>query len=138
MNIPPGKALAVVLNNGQDSDKDRLERNATSLKKLAKLEDISWLAQGEEAPVAATALVGDLEILVPMADLIDKGAELKRLAKEIEKLEKEQSRIESKLANPAFVDKAPEAVVAKERDKLQLQLQSLVKLREQEQRIQNL
>ncbi|MBN7796304.1 valine--tRNA ligase [Parahaliea mediterranea] len=135
MNIPPGKALTVLFRNGGESDKNRLEQNAASLKKLAKLEDIRWLADGEEPPVAATALVGDLEILVPMADLIDRDAELKRLAREIDKLEKDLSRIEGKLQNPSFVDKAPEAVVAKERDKLQAQQQALVKLREQEQRI---
>ncbi|WP_116365211.1 valine--tRNA ligase [Parahaliea mediterranea] len=135
MNIPPGKALTALLKNGGESDKSRLEQNATALKKLARLDDIRFVADGEEAPVAATALVGDLEILVPMADLIDKDAELKRLAKEIEKLEKELSRIEGKLNNAAFVDKAPDAVVAKEREKQQAQQMALGKLREQEQRI---
>ncbi|TXS95459.1 valine--tRNA ligase [Parahaliea maris] len=135
MNIPPGKALTVMLRNGDESDKSRLEQNAAALRKLARLESIRFLAEGEDAPVAATALVGDLEILVPMADLIDREAELQRLAKEIEKLEKELSRIEGKLSNAAFVDKAPEAVVAKEREKQQAQQQALSKLREQEQRI---
>ncbi|MBA6412591.1 valine--tRNA ligase [Parahaliea sp. F7430] len=136
MNIAPGKSLSVLLRNAGESDKSRLEKNAASLKKLAKLESIRLLADGEEAPIAATALVGELEILVPMADLIDKNAELQRLAKEVEKLEKELQRIEGKLNNPAFVDKAPEAVVAKERSKLQAQQQALAKLREQKQRIE--
>jgi len=136
MNIPPGKALTVILRNAGESDKSKLERNAASLKKLARLEDIRPLAEGEEAPIAATALVDQLEILVPMADLIDKDAELQRLAKEIEKLEKDLQRIEGKLGNPAFVDKAPEPVVAKEREKLRAQQQTLAKLREQKQRIE--
>ena len=132
MNIPPGKALTILLRNGSELDKSRLEQNTAFLRKLAKLDDITWLSEGEEAPVAATALVGELEILVPMAGLIDKEAELARLAKEIEKLEKDLSRIQGKLNNASFVDKAPAEVVARERDKMQGQQQALEQLREQE------
>jgi valyl-tRNA synthetase len=132
MNIPPGKALTILLRNGSELDKSRLEQNTAFLRKLAKLDDITWLSEGEEAPVAATALVGELEILVPMAGLIDKEAELARLAKEIEKLEKDLSRIQGKLNNASFVDKAPAEVVARERDKMQGQQQALEQLQEQE------
>jgi valyl-tRNA synthetase len=135
MNIPPGKALDVLLANGDEHDKTRLEDNAPFLKKLAKLDDIHWLAQGEQAPVAATALVGELEILVPMAGLIDKDAELARLERETNKLEKDLARIQGKLNNNAFVDKAPAEVVEKEREKMQMQQQALDKLKEQAQRI---
>jgi len=138
MNIPPGKELTVLLGNGNERDKTRLEQNAPFLKKLAKLADITWLPAGEEAPVAATALVGELEILVPMAGLMDKDAELARLAREIDKLEKDLSRIQGKLGNASFVDKAPAAVVAKERDKMQAQQQALETLQEQVQRIQQM
>jgi valyl-tRNA synthetase len=138
MNIPPGKELTVLLGNGDERDKSRLEQNAPFLKKLAKLADITWLPAGEEPPVAATALVGELEILVPMAGLMDKDAELARLAREIDKLEKDLSRIQGKLGNASFVDKAPAAVVAKERDKMQAQQQALETLQEQVQRIQQM
>jgi valyl-tRNA synthetase len=138
MNIPPGKELTVLLGNGDERDKTRLEQNAPFLKKLAKLADITWLSAGEEAPVAATALVGELEILVPMAGLMDKDAELARLDREIDKLEKDLSRIQGKLGNASFVDKAPAAVVAKERDKMQAQQQALETLQEQVQRIQQM
>ncbi|MEH6518359.1 MAG: valine--tRNA ligase [Halioglobus sp.] len=138
MNIPPGKELTVLLKNGDDTDKSRLELMAPFLRKLAKLGDITWLSAGEDAPAAATALVGNLEILVPMAGLIDQDAELARLAKEIEKLEQDLKRIQGKLSNASFVDRAPEAVVSKERDKLQAQEQALTKLREQEQRIREM
>ena len=131
MNIPPGKELAILLRNGDTQDKARATENATYLRKLAKLSTIEWLASDAEAPVAATALVGELEILVPMSDLIDKEAELVRLGKETGKLEQEISRIEGKLANASFIDKAPAAVVEKEREKLQGHLQALTKLREQ-------
>jgi valyl-tRNA synthetase len=138
MGIPPGKALTILLKNGDANDKRRLSENAAFLTKLAKLSDIQWLEAGDQAPVAATALVGDLEILVPMAGLIDKDAELSRLAREIDKLEKELSRIEGKLQNSAFVDKAPAAVVEKERDKMLAQQQAVEKLREQQQRIKQI
>ncbi len=135
MNISPGKELGVILKDGEAADKNRLEQNEVFLKKLAKLSDISWLSEGEEAPVCATALVGKLEILVPMADLIDKSAELARLAKEIDKLQKDIVRIEGKLSNAGFVDKAPAAVVEKEREKVVAHQQSLAKLQDQAQRI---
>ena len=138
MNIPPGKALTLMLANGSEHDQSRLDANAQFLKKLAKLDDIIWLAAGEEAPVAATALVGELEILVPMADLIDKDAELARLGREVEKLEKDVARIQGKLGNASFVDKAPAAVVEKEREKMQAQQQALDKLQEQAQRIRQM
>ena len=138
MNIPPGKELTVLLGNGDERDRSRLEQNAPFLRKLARLAEIKWLEDGEEAPVAATALVGELEILVPMAGLIDRNAELARLAREIDRLEKDLSRIRGKLENPAFVDKAPAAVVAKEREKMQNQQQSLETLQEQAQRIRHL
>ena len=138
MNIPPGKALTLMLANGNQHDKSRLDANTQFLKKLAKLDDIIWLAAGEEAPVAATALVGELEILVPMADLIDKDAELARLGREVEKLEKDVARIQGKLGNASFVDKAPAAVVEKEREKMQAQQQALDKLQEQAQRIRQM
>ncbi len=138
MNIPPGKALTALLRNGSEEDKRRLRENAQFLKKLARLEEVSWLETGDTAPAAATALVGELEILVPMAGLIDKEAELARLAKEVAKLEKELARIAGKLNNDAFVGKAPAAVVEKEREKMQAQELALQKLQEQVKRIQSL
>lgn len=138
MNIPPGKALDVLLRNGDDNDKNRLEHNSTTLSKLAKLSSARFLEDGEAAPMASTALVGDLEILVPMADLINKDAELARLDKEIDKLKKDLERISGKLGNPSFVDKAPAAVVAKEQAKLEAQQQALLKLEQQQVEIQQL
>jgi valyl-tRNA synthetase len=138
MNIPPGKELNVLLRNGNDKDKNRLEENSQYLKKLAKLSDIRFLSPDETAPVASTSLVGDLEILVPMAGLIDTDAELARLSKEIDKLENDLSRIEGKLGNSSFVDKAPAEVVAKEREKLAGQQQALKKLQQQKLEIQHL
>lgn len=118
MNIAPGKTIPLYMQHGSAEDQARLEANRVFLQKLANLENITWLNPGEEAPLAATALVGKLEILVPMAGLIDVDAEKARLNKELERLNKEKARLEGKLSNASFVDKAPAAVVDKEKAKL--------------------
>jgi valyl-tRNA synthetase len=118
MNIAPGKPLEVLLTKGTAADRERLETNRPFLAKLAKLESAEWLDDPSEAPLSATQLVGEMEVLVPMADLIDKDAELARLAKEIDKQDKLIGGIEKKLGNESFVAKAPKAVVEKERGKL--------------------
>ena len=138
MNIPPGKELSVLLRKGDENDRLRLSKNSQYLRKLAKIAHIDWLAADDAVPLAATALAGELEILVPMAGLIDKDAEINRLNREIGKLESDQTRLQGKLNNAAFVDKAPAAVVAKEQDKMYAQRQALETLREQIQRIRGI
>jgi valyl-tRNA synthetase len=118
MNIPPATSLAIYFAGGDSDDQRRLDENRQYLCKLAKLESITWLDNPDDAPLSATALAGDLEILVPMAGLIDVDAELKRLSKEIEKLSGEVKKLSGKLSNDKFVANAPAEVVAKERDKL--------------------
>jgi valyl-tRNA synthetase len=118
MDIKPGKPLPVLCQNGNDLDQKRLEQNKALLMSLAKLESIDWLNEGEQTVESATSLVGDMSLLIPLAGLIDKDAELARLNKNIQKLEQEAKRIESKLGNEGFVAKAPEAVVNKEKEKL--------------------
>jgi valyl-tRNA synthetase len=138
MSIPPGKQISVLLRNGDNKDKSRLEENAQYLTKLAKLADIRFLEEGEDAPAASATLVDKLEILVPMAGLIDREAELSRLAKEIDRLDKDLKRVQQKLSNAAFVDKAPAEVVEKERQKLDNQQQALEKLQIQVEQIQRM
>ncbi|WP_406228330.1 valine--tRNA ligase [Pseudomonas siliginis] len=138
MNIGPGKPLPIYLKNVSAEDQRRLTENEALLKKLARLESITVLAAGEEAPLSATALVGEMEVLVPMAGLIDKGAELARLDKEILRLQGEVQRVGGKLSNAGFVDKAPAEVIEKERAKLAEAEQALGKLAEQHARIASL
>lgn len=138
MNIAPGKKIPVLFKNGSESDKTRLEQNTQLLKSLAKLESVTWLSSDDIAPAAATQLAGELEILVPMADLIDKDAELARLTKEIDKLTKDLASIKGKLSNANFVDRAPVAVVAKEQQRLEKQQVALKKLQQQQLTIQAL
>lgn len=138
MNIPPSRKLPVFFKNGSANDQRCLEDNRQFLLKLANLETIDWLEPDQQAPLSATALSGALEILVPMAGLIDKDAELARLQKESEKLEKEKARLAGKLQNPKFVDKAPADVVQKEKDKLTEVESALARLVSQKEQIANL
>ena len=138
MNIPPAKQLPLFLKNGDARDNQYLHDNLPLLKKLASLENVTWLESGQDAPPSATALAGQLEIHVPLAGLIDKDAELARLAKENERLEKEIARLRAKLANSAFVDKAPADVVAKEKEKLSDAEAAMGKLSAQAERLHTL
>lgn len=118
MNISPAKLLPVILTKGSQDDRDQLQESQQLLCKLAHLESIDWLHEGEEIPLSMTTLTGDLEILVPLAGHINISDELDRLDREIAKLDIECNRLDAKLNNPAFVDKAPADVVVKERKKL--------------------
>jgi len=138
MNISPAKDLPVLFKNGTKEDQQRLESNQQFLKKLASLESVTWLNANDEAPMSATALVGQMEILVPMAGLIDKAAEIARLTKESSKLEMDITKTEAKLSNAAFVEKAPADVVAAERTRVAENKLAIEKLREQIQKINSL
>ncbi|WP_028240049.1 valine--tRNA ligase [Stutzerimonas azotifigens] len=135
MNISMARRIDVVLRHASDTDRRRLAENQPLLMKLAKLESVRLLGEDEEAPLAAVALVHEMEVLVPMAGLIDKDAELARLDKEIARLEGEVKRVGGKLANASFVDKAPAEVIAKERSKLAEAELGRDKLQEQRARI---
>lgn len=133
MDISPNKPLNVLLKNVREQDQQRLALSDSFLAKMAKLESITQLSAGETGPASATALVGEMEILIPMAGLIDKDAELSRIAKALDKIEKDYARTQGKLSNEKFVSNAPAAVIDKEKAKLedfQMQLDKLKAQRE--------
>ncbi|MDD0823808.1 valine--tRNA ligase [Mannheimia sp. AT1] len=130
-NIAPSKGLDLIARNFSADEVTILNANEVLLKSMAKLDSVNVLENGENAPLSVAKLVANGEILIPMAGFINKEAELARLAKEMEKLKGEVARIEGKLSNEAFVAKAPEQVIAKERDKMQEYLNGLAKLQTQ-------
>ena len=118
MNISPGKPLPCFVKSYSSKDQSYIENNKAMLFALAKLDTVDLLSQDEEEPESAIALVGEMKILIPLAGLIDKGAERDRLNKEIEKLSKLRSQFAAKLNNEKFINGAPEAVINNEKDKL--------------------
>jgi valyl-tRNA synthetase len=138
MNISPGKPLPVFFQDFNQQDSDWLATNDSKLKTLARIEEITCLANNESSPDAATALVGDMKVLVPFGAFIDKDEEIKRLHKEMEKIEKDLARSTGKLSNSSFVDKAPAAVVDKERARVTEMEQALAALGEQLKKIEAL
>jgi len=118
MNIPPSKPLPCFVQNISDIDQRCLDTHSQLLSSLAKLKNIQQLSINDDAPESATALVGEMKVLIPLAGLIDKDQEIARLNKEIEKLEKQKIQFSAKLNNEKFTNGAPEAVVNKEKEKL--------------------
>ncbi|MGB0216718.1 MAG: valine--tRNA ligase [Alteromonas oceani] len=135
MDIAPSKPLPALLRNVSSEDERRLGISRTFIDRLARLESVTVLKEGEEAPASAAAVVGEMEILIPMAGLIDKEAELARIAKAMGKLEQDVARFKGKLSNEKFVSNAPEAVIEKEKAKLADSESQLAKLKAQHETI---
>ena len=137
-NVSPGQDLPIYIKGASHGYKEVLDRNQPLLKKMASIENISWLEQTEEGPFSASGVIGSMTILVPMADLIDKDAEITRLKKEQGKLQQEIDKITSKLSNPAFLEKAPAEIVTNERKRVIEYQNSLEKLNEEIAKINSL
>jgi len=118
MNISPAKRIPLLLRHANESIKNRLEKYQPTLISLTKLSHIECLSVTDEIPISASAVVQELELLIPMHELIDKEAELARLKKALQKLDQDIQRAEEKLNNPAFTNKAPAEIIQKEQEKL--------------------
>ena len=138
MNISPGKPLAVLLQDASLRDLERLAANRPLLLRLARLESIELLAPGTTAPPAATVLLGEAKLLVPMAGLIDAAAEIARLEKQRAKLDSDLVKTRAKLDKPSFVDNAPAEVVAKERHRAEELGAAITSLEQQLERVRAL
>jgi valyl-tRNA synthetase len=138
MNISPARRIPVLLRGAREADWQCVLRNRASLEHLAGLERIERLQPAQQAPQSATAMLGEVHILVPMAGLIDAAAEIERLTKRLAKVTQDLAKTRAKLASETFVRNAPEAVVKAERDRLieqertlsdiQVQLEAMRKL----------
>ena len=117
MNIAPARRIPVLLRHASEGDWQRAVRNRASLEHLAGLESIERLGSTQDAPQSATAMLGELNILVPMAGLIDVAAEIERLTKRLGKAVQDLAKTRAKLASETFVRNAPEAVVKAERER---------------------
>ena len=135
MNISPGKQIPLLFARGGTEDRARIDRFASQIAFLARTESQRWLVEGEDEPASASAIVGDLRVLIPLAGLIDVDAEKARLVKEIKRIEGEIGKCNGKLANATFVANAPAAVVEQERQRLADFSSTLDGLREQLERL---
>jgi valyl-tRNA synthetase len=138
MDISPGKSLPVLLESPTDSDLENAERNRLLLTRVGRVESFTPLAAGEDAPPSATALLGDMRLLVPMAGLIDVEAERSRLGKQRDKADSDLKKSRAKLANENFVNNAPEAVVIQEKSRVTEFEQQIAQLDEQLARLDSL
>jgi len=138
MNIDPRKPLPVMLENGSSMDRERLNNNRHYLENIGRIESITWLEPPEQAPESATALIGEMKLLIPLTGLIDKDYEIARLTRELENKTSELHRCEQKLANASFVEKAPASVVDKEQSRAGVLRQAISKLEEQRRKIRAL
>jgi valyl-tRNA synthetase len=117
MDINPGKRFPALLKDPTARDLENVARHRNYLERLAGLTSVTVLEPGAAAPQAATATVGELTILVPMADLIDAAAESERLGKRLAKTLQDLAKTRAQLANERFVAQAPAAVVAALRER---------------------
>jgi valyl-tRNA synthetase len=131
MNIAPKKELTLLLRKGTEQDHKFAKNNHHRLVVLAKVAHINWLQEEEKIPTAATALVDQLELYVPLSDVIDMAAEGQRLQKEITKLHKDLEHLRTKLANESYLAKAPKNIVDQERTRFAETEMALHKLQKQ-------
>ncbi|RXK33193.1 valine--tRNA ligase [Arsenophonus endosymbiont of Bemisia tabaci Asia II 3] len=138
MNISSGKPLDLLLRGANHATKRRITENLNFIQAMARLSSITILDEQQPTPLAVTKLIDGAEVLIPMADLVDKDTELARLDKELDKLTKKIAAIENKLVNDSFVGRAPAAAVEKERERLAGYLAAKQKLTNQKVTISSL
>jgi len=135
-DIAPGKPLSVQVRGGNEQEQAWLSRNSHYIKTLGRIDSITPVDR--EPDDAVISLAGDMSLLVPLADLIDPEMELKRLQKELDRLDNDQQRIRKKLNNRDFVSRAPENVVNKEKQRLEEATAAHAALMKQYERIKSL
>jgi valyl-tRNA synthetase len=116
MNVPAGAKLALVAVSASQQTQARFDAMRTTLQRLARVEDVSF---ADAVPEGAVQIVlGEAILALPLADVIDVEAEKARLQKEIGKVNGEIKKISGKLGNQGFLDKAPEAVINENKQRL--------------------
>ena len=116
--IKPSTKIEILLQNGSSEDKKYIEQSEMLLKRSTNIERINWLEANAEPPAHALCLIGELKLMVPLAGLIDIQGESNRINKELKRNESEVERLDKKLSNQKFIEKAPASVVEKEQHKL--------------------
>jgi valyl-tRNA synthetase len=118
LNVAPSRAVRLMVQGGSEQDQALINAYQSAIRFLARIDAIEVLPSDATAEPNALALVGSLRLMVPLAGLIDLGAERARLDKELGRLALEIQKCERKLATESFVASAPAAVVEQERARL--------------------
>jgi len=119
MNVPPAQKVEIILSSRNARSREVLSQHGGYIESLARAERITVAEQIQKPESAATTVAQDVEIVIPLKDIIDFAEEERRLKKEINKLEKDLARVTKKLSNEEFLQKAPQDVIAKEKSKAQ-------------------
>ncbi len=119
MQIAHSKKIPLLLAGGTEHDQKLTSLATPLITPLAQLESLRWLNPHEQAPPAATHVVGELQVLIPLAGLVNINEERARLTKHIDKIKKEQDKALTQINNERFVAHAPETVVAQVRQTIE-------------------
>ena len=137
-DIAPSKTLPVLVQGDNARERDWLEANRREIETLARTASLDWVANDAAVPESALALVGNCKVLLPLGALIDRDAEMKRLAAEIDKMQKNLDRAEAKLANREFRSRAPANIIEQEEARVREFAAAIEKLREQRERVEKM
>ncbi len=137
-NLHPTAALRVIVLAEKESARRLFAEFAEMIKLLARVSELEIREGGERPKGAASAVLTDAEIFVPLEGLVDVKAELQKLAKEEKKVLKELERVKGRLKNEKFLQKAPQEVVEKEKARARELEEKLSRIRENIKRLQEL
>ncbi len=129
MNVPPGAMIPLLVRDAGAGTKERFAAHAELIRRLARLSNIEVAAQ-DALKGGVQLVIEEATLILPLAAVIDLGQERARLAKELQKISSEIDKLERKLANPAFIAKAPEEVVAEQRERREAATAQRTKLAE--------
>lgn len=138
MNISPKQALPVLVKHADAKSKARFEHHATLIARLANIEAPQFMDAQAEIPASASSVLGELELFVPMKGLIDTGAELARIDKQLKKIADEHQKLQQKLSNSAYKDRAPKELIERDEARVEELSGMMDKLKANEARIKAL
>jgi valyl-tRNA synthetase len=117
VNLPPSTDIEMFFKVASNEQAEMFENYKNYFAKLARIEKFTAKVDLEKPKATIAAVVQDIEVYLPLEGLIDLDAERAKLEKQLKKLEGELKRINGKLSNEKFVSKAPEHIIAKEKEK---------------------
>ena len=138
LKIAPSVKVAPLLRGASPLEEKRISDNLRFLRNLTNISDVSFVRANESIPPCASKPLREAEVLLPLQNFLNKDEELKRLGKLIAKLEANIKSAEARLANEAFISKAPAKIIEGARSQLELNRSQLQKLKAEEEKVKQL